>query len=68
MKRPPTPSLDVWRRLRGRKPITVFDDLWRAACWEAQGLEFWRDKQWESSVASLRTGRGVMMTSLEHLP
>lgn len=36
-----TPALDAWRKeIAGQRAATTFDPLWRAACAEANALEF----------------------------
>lgn len=43
---PPTPRLELWQtrsRRQEREGIRLYDDLWRAACWEAAAREAWND-------------------------
>lgn len=40
---PPTPRLELWRKREHGKPMSAwrYDDLWRAACWEAASVQAW---------------------------
>lgn len=47
------PALAAWRR---RGDTTLFDALWRAACWEAAALALWQTQP-QGSAASPQVER-----------
>lgn len=67
--RPPTPALDTWRKFRGDDPERrkEYDALWRAACWEAAALDWWRAGQLQSCLDCLATAQTIAHEELEHL-